>query len=66
MAVVAVVVVVVGACVGLNRLLPKANLFAVENLDEGEVGATVVVGSGLLKDGRIFGLSVITSRRDGL
>lgn len=73
--VVGVVVVVVGACVGWNLLLPNPNLLAVlnldpppavENLDEGEVGATVVVGSGLLKDVRKLGLSVITSRRDGL
>jgi len=66
-------VVVAGAFVGWKRLLPNANLFAVlnldppavENLDDGDVGATVVEGSGLLKDVRKFGLSVTISRRDG-
>jgi len=73
--VVVVVVVVVGGCVGWNLLLPKAKRFAVlnleappavENLEDGEVGATVVVGSGRLKDVRRPGLSVMTSNRDGL
>ena len=71
---VVVVVVIVGAWVGWKRLLPKPKRLAVlnldppavENLDDGEVGATVVDGPGLLKDVRKFGLSVIISRRDGL
>ena len=73
-----VVVVVVGAWVGVRvgwkRLLPKPKRLAVlnldppavENLEEGVVGAIVVEGSGLLKDVRKFGLSVTISRRDGL
>ena len=70
-----VVVVVVGARVGWNLLLPKENRFAVlnldpppavENLEDGVVGAIVVEGSGRLKDVRKFGLSVTISRRDGL
>jgi len=73
--VVVVVEVVVGACVGWKRLPPKAKRFAVLNLepppavanrDEGDVGATVVDGSGRLNDVRKFGLSVMISRRDGL
>jgi len=71
--VVVVVVVVVGAFVGWKRLLPKPNLFAVlnleppavENLEDGDVGATDVEGSGRLKEVRKFGLSVTISRRDG-
>ena len=70
-----VVVVVVGAWVGWKRLLPKAKRFAVlnldpppavENLEEGDVGGTVVDDSGRLKDVRKLGLSVMISRRDGL
>ena len=54
-------------------MLPNANLFAVlnldpaelENLDDGDVGAKVVDGSGLLKDVLMFGRSVTISRREG-
>lgn len=64
----------VGALVGWKRLLPKPKRLAVlnleppavENLEEGVVGAIVVEGSGRLNDVRKFGLSVIISRRDGL